>query len=268
MSSKASLSALAPPPYSLLPPPYHNSTGASTVTSTTTVSSRICCISLHESDKLRLIGTPEELVAILRETILKSWGKIQREHVYSGSYEFKVVGTPWSGQVQEAVKSRQLITAVLGTMIQHGWNLIQSADVSKKQGDKDSLFFESTGQQVDVIPYLDMFSISFNRTDRIRLIDAPPHIPAIVKEAIKQQWKQGISHERDYYNSLEFKLNGNPFYANGPETVWSRMMLSQVLAALRSSGYKLYTSVDISVGSGDGSDVHSWIFRRVDDTWS
>jgi len=45
------------------------------------------------------------------------------------------------------------------------------------------------------------------------------------------------------------------------------MMLAQVLANLRAMGYKLYTSVDISMG-GDNHDTESWVFRRVGNAWS
>ncbi|KAF9426636.1 hypothetical protein BGZ76_002669 [Entomortierella beljakovae] len=226
---------------------------------------RVCCLTLNESDKIRLVGTPPELVPVIRQAITTGWGKIQRESNYCGAHEFKILGNPWYGQGPEAVASRRLITHVLKGMAQSGWNLIQATDVSKKQHDKDSLFFESA--MVADIGQIEMFAMSFNRTDRIRLIDAPAYIIPIVKGAIQSQWKSGINHEITYHNSLEFKLNGNPFWADGHEAVYSRVMLGQILAALRSQGFKLYTSVDINMGS-DGHDVESWVFRRVGAAWS
>ncbi|KAF9170130.1 hypothetical protein BGX21_002209 [Mortierella sp. AD011] len=226
---------------------------------------RVCCISLNESDKIRLIGTPPELTLPIRQAIAGSWGPIQREGIYSGVPEFKLLGNPWYGQGVEAVNSRRLITAILRTMAQCGWNLIQAADVSKKERDKDSLFFETS--VVPDVGQVDMFSMSFNRTDRIRLIDAPEFVTSIVKGAILMQWRQGINMEQKYHKSHEFKLNGNPFWADGFEAVTSRVMLSQILAALRAQGYKLYSSVDISSGN-DGHDVESWVFRRIGPAWS
>lgn len=150
---------------------------------------RVCCITLNESDKIRLIGTPPELTLPLRQAIASSWGAIQRESNYSGAHEFKLQGNPWYGQGLEAVSSRKLITGVLRTMAQYGWNLIQAADVSRKQHDKDTLFFESA--MVPDVGQVDMFSMSFNRTDRIRLIEPPAHIIAVVKGAIQSQWTRG-----------------------------------------------------------------------------
>lgn len=150
-------------------------------------SSRVCCITLNEADKIRLIGTPPEITPAIRLAIRQGWGMIQREQNYAGAHEFKLMGNPWHGQSEEAVRSRKLITAVLKAMANYGWNLIQAADVSKKQSDKDSLFFE-LGPVQD--PQADLFSISFNRSDRIRVIDAPHMVP-YVKQAIQTQWKYG-----------------------------------------------------------------------------
>ncbi|KAG0335722.1 hypothetical protein BG004_008351, partial [Podila humilis] len=240
----------APPSYSSLIAPHEQST-------------RICCITLNEADKIRLIGCPPDITNGIRLAIRQGWGAIQRESDYSGAHEFKIMGNPWYGQGEESVQSRKLITSVLRVMANYGWNLIQAADVSKKQTDKDSLFFE-LGQFQD--PQADLFAISFNRSDRIRVIDAP-HVVPWVKQAIQTQWRQGIQKEQTYATAHEFKLSGNPFYSDGSSAVFARMLLAQILANLRAQGYKLYTSVDISIGS-DGMDVESWVFRRVSPAWS
>lgn len=37
---------------------------------------------------------------------------------------------------------RRLLTHIMRNMAAHGWNLIQAVDMSKKQMDEDSFFFE------------------------------------------------------------------------------------------------------------------------------
>ncbi|KAF9897589.1 hypothetical protein BX616_005313, partial [Lobosporangium transversale] len=171
-----------PPSYSRHAPPHHSS-GAL----------RVCCITLNETDKIRLIGTPPELANPIRQAIVRAWGRIQKESDYAGAHQFKLLGNPWSARGNEGVLSRRLVVDILKTMAQHGWTLIQSADVSRKEYEKDSLFFESSAlQPVDVGP-IDMFAISLNRTDRIRLIDAPSEFRDIVRQAIKTQWKLGYA---------------------------------------------------------------------------
>ncbi|KAG0094830.1 hypothetical protein BGZ93_006702 [Podila epicladia] len=126
---------------------------------------RVCVIALNESDKTRLIATPPELVQAVRQAIHSGWGKIQREQDYAGAHEFKVDGCPWHGDGKLSVMCRRLLTYILRNMAAHGWNLIQAVDMSKKQMEKDSLSF-GLGQVMDL--KADMFSISFNRSDRIR----------------------------------------------------------------------------------------------------
>ncbi|CAF1273142.1 unnamed protein product [Didymodactylos carnosus] len=227
---------------------------------------QICCISLNMMDRIRLIAVPTPLVYQIRNAINNSWGQIQNERSYHGTHEFKVFGNPWIGSGDEAIRSRKLLTEMLVCMAQYGWNLVQATDVSKKDGDKDTIFFELSKLIPTSRPCL--FSISFNRTDRIRVIDPPSSdIVAAVKSAIKEDWHKGIAHETDYHGSVEFKLNGNPFWADGQEAVTIRVMLAQMLSNLRHMGYKLYGSVDISHGH-DGHDLESWVFRKVDENWS
>ncbi|KAF9293775.1 hypothetical protein BKA57DRAFT_462270 [Linnemannia elongata] len=250
----------APPSYSKLPAPHYLQ------------SPRVCCITLNEGDKLRLIGVPNELVPHVRAGIIRSWGKIQREQNYSGAHEFKMSGNPWWGYGDDHVPARRLIVEVVRTMARQGWNLVQSADVSKKENDKDSLFFETVDPNSIVgadLMQVDMFSVSFGSRDKLRVIDPPSlDVVAVVRQAINTQWRSGISREEESKGVAMFKLNGYPWYPQAEETVYSRMMLSQLLANLRALGYKLYTSVDISAGGSESQDTETWIFRRVGNAWS
>lgn len=86
-----------------------------------------------------------------------------------------------SGQGYEAVPSRHLIVHVLGALALTGWHLTFSTDLSKKQWDKDSLFFKP-GPPVKRV----FFAVSFNETDKIRLIDGPnPQVTEAFTAAVK-----------------------------------------------------------------------------------
>ncbi len=133
--------------------------------------------------------------------------------------------------------------------------------MSKKPGDKDTLFFENGTPD----PEVQMFALTFNMGDRIRVIDAPNMMP-YVRKAVETQWRHGIQNERDYHGSQELKLSGNPWWPSGTDAVLSRMLLNQILANLRAVGFKLYGSVDVSLGA-EGRDLESWVFRRVGPAW-
>lgn len=223
---------------------------------------QVCSISLNMNDRLRLIGLPIDVIDAMRTAITNSWGEIQKESDYHSTYEFKLSGYPWVGQGDDSVQCRRLLAAVLKTMAQFGWNLLQAADVSKKPDDKDTLFFEKGIADPDA----ELFAMSFNMGDRIRVIDAPSFV-VCVTDALQSQWPKGVQNQRDYFGSIEFKLAGNPWYPSGSETVYGRMLLCQILANVRAKGYKLYASVDITIGN-KGQDLETWIFRRVGDAWS
>lgn len=222
---------------------------------------QVCSISINMSDRIRLIGLPLNVIDEMRIAIRNSWGPIQNESDFYSTYEFKLEGNPWYGQCEDAVRSRRLLTAILKTMCQFGWNLLQAADVSKKPNDKDTLFFEKGVPD----PGAELFAISFNMTDRIRIIDAPS-IDVCVQDAIESQWPDGIQHKNDYCGSIEYKLSGNPWFPNGSEAAHGPMLLCQILANVRAKGFKLYGSIDISLGN-KGQDLESWIFRRVGEAW-
>ena len=139
--------------------------------------------------------------------------------------------------------------------------MIQSADVSKQPGDKDTLFFEKGNVDADA----SLFAVSFNMGDRIRIVDAPGFMPYL-KQAVTTCWPRGIQNEREYNGSLELKLAGNPWYPHGEDAVHSKLTLAQIIANFRSVGYKLYASVDISYGH-EGRDLESWVFRKVGEHW-
>lgn len=103
---------------------------------------QVCSISFNMSDRIRLMGLPIDVINEMRAAISNSWGQIQQESDYYSSYEFKLKGYPWVGHGSDAVSSRRLLAAVLRTMAHFGWNMVQSADVSKGGVDKDTLFFE------------------------------------------------------------------------------------------------------------------------------
>jgi len=218
---------------------------------------QVCSISFNMNDRIRLIAVPGEMTHAIRDAISLSWGKIQDEREYHGAHEFKLKGNPWLGHGDDSVYSRRLLAAILKTMAVNGWNLLQAADVSKKYNDKDTLFFEYGHPD----PEAQMVAMSFNLRDRIRVIDAPELMPCVM-EAVKSQWAWGTQNERDYNGAKEVKLRGNPWWPDGSETVYGRLLLCQIIANLKARGYKLYGSIDISVGT-EGMDLESWIFRKT-----
>ena len=89
-------------------------------------------ISLHESDKIRVVGPPE-LVQHAKAAISKSWFKgISRERMYGNAYEFKLNSHPWIAQGGLTVHTRALVCSLISASISTGWEVVSSADLSQK----------------------------------------------------------------------------------------------------------------------------------------
>lgn len=216
-------------------------------------------ISLHRADRLRLIAFPQADIDAIRQVIKASWRKgIQKEQKYGRSYEFKVYGNPWYGQGDDAVTSRILIRGVLAYLFSIGWILHASTDVSKKEFDKDTLFFR---RQQQAPPPSDWISITFNQSDRLRLIGADANLIEDVKNTLAGLgllqtdigWKDKIN------GAWEFKIRGYPWHASGEETMTTRFLLLKMLEILEAHGWSMYASVDQSMGHGEHtSETDSW----------
>lgn len=108
-----------------------------------------------------------------------------------------------------------------------------------------------------------MCAISFNRSDLLRVIDGPEEVVGMVRHTIeKGGWKRGLQRFDLYNGCPEFKMYGNPWWADGGETVATRIFLMHLVANLESIGWVVYASVDISTGH-EGRDLDSWILRKV-----
>lgn len=215
----------------------------------------ICGIALADTDKIRLINTPEPLTRLVRATIAATWGPIQAERAefdivgggaintsyppspcscssssyssssYSSSstpttippffsYEFKLKGNPWTGWGEEKVRCRRLVVGLLKCMIKQGYSLIHTSRVIRRIGERDVFFFESSssssldntrkdndekkteGQEEEEEDKEeeeeeDIFSITFNKSNTVRIIDASPAVAVHVQQAILRYWPTG-----------------------------------------------------------------------------
>ena len=92
----------------------------------------------------------------------------------------------------------------------------------------------------------EMFAVSLNRVDRLRLISAPSDVQHNVGGLIQQSWSRGIQQVRSYHGSQEYKLGGTPWWADGELGVESRRLIGSLLASLKFSGWDVAGSLDIS----------------------
>ncbi|CAF0775027.1 unnamed protein product [Brachionus calyciflorus] len=97
------------------------------------------CVSLNETDKIRLIGGNPSLTQEVKEAILQGWQKgIQEESNYYGSDQIKLRGYPFSTTGADKVYTCVMMTLILNNLEKKGFKLLCSADVSQKYYSDDN----------------------------------------------------------------------------------------------------------------------------------
>lgn len=137
-------------------------------------------VSFNSHDLLRLIGAPEDLVSVVRNTIQTFWQRgIQEEKDYSGSWQFKLHGTPWHVTGDESVDSRYLVLKVLEALQAHGWSVAAAIDCSRKLSDKSSLIFRRSQPRQS-----QFFCVSLNGSAQLWLINATEDVTKVCDSLI------------------------------------------------------------------------------------
>lgn len=91
------------------------------------------CISLNESDKIRVIGRNPNMVNVVRSCIMKAWPRgIQDQCDYYGSFQFKLKGNPFTSNGEESIYACVLMMHILDAIQAQGLTFVVSADVSGK----------------------------------------------------------------------------------------------------------------------------------------
>jgi hypothetical protein len=233
------------------------------------ISTHTICMSLNSSDIIRVFA-PEEVIDLVRNTIIQTWSYgIQREKIISNGWEFKLNGNPWVGRMMindETYISAFMINALLQALYNHGWVFIGSIKSGQCQFDLNSLYFrfdsnllQSLNSETNSSRF---FSLTLNQNDRIRLINAPNDLIALVRTAINEAWPKGVQEELNVIAGYEFKLKGNPWWCDGEETVFCRCLVENILRLMRQYNWSLYATCKLSAQF----ELKSAFFFRFDPT--
>ncbi|WOO77056.1 uncharacterized protein LOC62_01G000655 [Vanrija pseudolonga] len=219
---------------------------------------------LSSTDKIRLLNFPEHMSTVLSEIVTRAWPQgIQQQYFLDGhggntrAFEIKCRGNPWYGQGKEAIPSRRFMIHLLFGMSSNGWHLDSTADMSKKQWDKDTLIFRS-GPPVQ----RSIFSITFNEYDKVRIIDPPNEaIKAAFVQVVHNSWPYGIQETREKERgATQVKLKGNPWITSqGQQVSAARILALNLISTMDAYGYELRT-IDMSATMNDDiGDMDTWL---------
>jgi hypothetical protein len=207
-------------------------------------------MSMHMSDRLRLLRFPSADIESVHSAINASWPRgVQDIREHYGSHEFKLKGNPWSGQSDEAIFARRMMCKILETLSNTGWVLAVTADISKRTTEKDTLIFR---YQQPPPATCDWMSISFSLQDRIRLIDAPEELIQYLVSCLGRFIQRHKRHKLE--GTYELQIHGYPWRAPDNKIMESRLLLLQLLEGLDAKGWTVYASIDQKTGpTGDTS---------------
>jgi len=222
-------------------------------------------MSMHEGDRLRLMGFGLDEQAVVRDAISRHWTHgLQSEREYHGSHEFKLHKYPWYPTVikgDDSMVSRRLMSKLLEALFNMGWVLNISTAVSKTTTALDTLIF-SRQTPTSALQHRDWMCIAFSNGDRLRFIDAPPDLLESAKQMLTRIEYLQSHQEHGSDGCYEFKLHGYPWNAMGGETMRVRQMLLELMGILNQHGWTVYGSIDQKAQVASDSAA-----TKVPDTW-
>lgn len=199
------------------------------------------CIAVRETDKLRIVLGTDREISIIRQVIEESWPKgIQQETFkMNGVHEFKLKGNPFCAGTSssDAIISRKMAGNVLHRLYRDGWKLQMSSDLTQTTDLTTWIFKQDT---TSICPSLPFLIVGLSSYDSLMVLNGPMDLHQTFKDVIEKSWPQGIQRWTYENDVLMIKLKGNPWYANGEDTVHARVILHTLIGALQVKQWKLY----------------------------
>ncbi|XP_023342156.1 uncharacterized protein LOC111711902 [Eurytemora carolleeae] len=221
----------------------------------------LLCMTTSGWDKLLFLNLPGVLVGKVSQLVETIWG-IQDSKTYEKTkngctLQLKLVGSPWSGVSGEySIKIRKLILSVLKLFQSHSIHFTAKVNFNRST---DSVFFLCDESSFSLATPENMFCLSLNKYDRLRVIEAPSDVLHLLPGLIQQSWPYGIQQVRDYHSSQEYKLGSSPWWCDGEDGFHAKRLVSSLVAGLKFTGWDVLMSLNISSVIEDKSII---VFRQ------
>jgi hypothetical protein len=152
--------------------------------------------------------------------------------------------------------------SILAYLYSVGWILQASTNVTKMEYDKDAFIFR---KQETPPPETDWIAISFNQSNRLRLIGANSQLISAFRTMLKvTKLLAGEGWKDKSRKTWEFKIQGAPWIAaSGEEKMVVKLLLLKLVETLEKHGWSLYASVDQNAASmGPSGKTDTWFCTR------
>ena len=98
-------------------------------------------------------------------------------------------------------------------------------------------------------------NLIFFRYDRLRLLHVPSNLVSVIRECVNKQWYLQLLKTKDYHGTTELKLGGCPWWADGNDAVEARYFISSLVGTLKSNGWEVCGTIDLSRHNNDKSTL-------------
>ncbi|KAF4337307.1 hypothetical protein FBEOM_8820 [Fusarium beomiforme] len=231
-----------------LPPSFQETMASSPPTFKT----KFACMTFNKSDRIRLINFTEAEVLGIEEVIATHWPQgVVHIKPYGEAMEFWLRGRPWSHRAGGNDDSRRLILRILEKLFDMGWVLQGSMEMTIKSVSKGKIFTRIMGwtdhldtlifrKQDPVPPPCDWICISFDNSDKLKIVDAPPKD---LTDAILQTFGRDVRRREITDDRFKVHLADVPWNPSGTDTVKTRILLLKLIETLERFGFTIYATI-------------------------
>ena len=199
------------------------------------------CIVVRETDKMRVILGTDREISIIRQAVDESWPRGIQEETFkmNGVHQFKLKGNPFSilSSSTDAISSRRMAGSILHRLYRDGWRLHMAGDYTQTT-DLTTWIFKK--DPVAVCPSLPFLIVGLSGFDSLMVLNAPMELHQMLKDVLESSWPKGIQKWTYKDDVLKIKLKGNPWYADGEDTVHERVIIHTLVNELLIRQWKLY----------------------------
>ncbi|KAL4750624.1 hypothetical protein BDW72DRAFT_203756 [Aspergillus terricola var. indicus] len=230
-------------------------------------SSAFAMLSLAESDKLRFIRFPDDLIMLASEVITGLWPKgIQKTQSFDETVQFKLKGNPMRyGMDGEKAAIRVTIMGLLNAFAREGWVVLPAGRVGRmgrgdgQYGQGNSLVFHRQDPQSR-----SWLCVSFDSCDLLHLLNAPAELATSLLASFGDRIEKC---NKDFVSgNFELKFKGTPWTRVGARgAVQCRLIVLDLMQCLENQGYTMCTALDIDGGVGGAeykSNGEAWFWYR------
>jgi len=197
---------------------------------------------LADKNKVQVVNAPKHVINQLHTIFSNHWSKgVQRVMKNKYGTIFTLKGEPWSDNKSASIQASSLVHKLIYTIGLLGWDV---STIARVKNFRDTIFFRQKRMKKfdDLVGCF--LSISFFGKNRLRLIHcSDPTIADDIEKFIVDSWDPGMEAVRKIHGTLEFRLNGKPFWSDSTDGIDSKLLMCALLAMLQKKGWRMHNFI-------------------------